>query len=199
MRKWKFLNFHRNNSRYLEQQQKISFDYVIPHIKFKGGWIKNTSCSGRDKSIFIRAVPLTPPWQINIFLHNGVTKAATESLGNTKLPHKEYRQVIEYPNLNFNYPPSRARWCLQEGSLSKIHGAWLHCPQSTVLWAASDATAPSWQKWASASQWEKNLESPGMWPSPRGMGSSEQTTLRAKITAADPRTRKKTLSRVGGF
>lgn len=57
--------------------------------------IKNTSCSERDKSISIRAVLLTPPWQINIFLHNGVTKAATKSPGNAKQPHKEYRKAIE--------------------------------------------------------------------------------------------------------
>ena len=152
--------------------------------------IKNTSCSERDKSIFIRAAPLTPPWQINIFLHNGFTKAATKSPGNAKQPHKEYRQVIEYLNLNFNYPPSRARWYLQEGSWSKIHGAWLHCPQSTVLWAARVSTAPSWQRWVSPSLLEES-RIPRMRPSPREMGSSEQTILPVKIPPAGPGTGKK--------
>lgn len=94
-------------NRVLTKEVPSSHSHLL-HALLEERQIKNTSCSERNKSIFIRAAPLTPPRQINTLLHNGVTKAATKSPGNAKQPHKEYRKVIEYPNWNFNYLPSRA-------------------------------------------------------------------------------------------
>lgn len=139
-------------------------------------WIKNTSCWGKDKSIFIRAELLTPPWQINIFPHNGVTKAATKSPGNTKQPSKEYCKVIEYQKSEFQL--STFKGTLLSAVEESIKYSW---SQGSLLPAsqALEATEQEVEYRQCHIAYGKNLDSTKTWPSPKMMASSKQTGLLA--------------------